>query len=114
MIKFEFDLNELNYKTFISRSRVNRILALADNLKKDPDKTKRLNGLHCLICWYQSGKIVGQAFTSWSCKSCGQTGMHPNTGVPQLCNNCAEKMQACIECGGDLNLKKRKKLIKNG
>jgi len=56
-----------------------------------------MKDLHCDICdlW---DMIAWQAFTSYTCFSCGKWYSHPNTYVPSLCADCWNKSKRCIYC----------------
>ena len=40
---------------------------------------------------------AGFAFTSWSCKLCGNSYINSNTAVPAICNTCATLTGRCQE-----------------
>ena len=42
---------------------------------------------------------VGYAFTDWECEICGYTGREHNTGVPEICGECAVITERCRKCG---------------
>lgn len=69
-----------------------------EDLAADPRQKDRLARLECKACYY-TVRITGQAFTRYICRRCGQEGMHHNTGVPMLCDNCADKSVLCAQCG---------------
>lgn len=75
----------------------------------DADREARLKARECRWCWYRSG-FAGQAFTEWTCWSCGKEDCHANTAVPRLCNECADRLGLCVRCCADRELKRRKTL----
>ena len=69
----------------------------------DAQRDQRLQARECPTCWYLASRIAGQAFTEYHCRRCEQPAQHPNTRIPRLCRSCAEAINACQHCGGDLN-----------
>lgn len=63
----------------------------------DPRQKDRLARHECKACYYQI-RINGQAFTQYTCQMCGKEDMHNNTGVPKICDNCADKNVLCARC----------------
>lgn len=51
----------------------------------------------CQSC-YAKKTLVGQAFREYECQSCKEKKMHPNTGVPQICPDCAQDSNKCSYC----------------
>jgi len=47
--------------------------------------------------------IVCQAFWRYTCDICGEEKMNPNTDVPKVCRECAEKNNVCMYCGEKLD-----------
>jgi hypothetical protein len=66
-------------------------------LATDPHQKDRLAQHECKACYY-AVRISGQAFTHYACRQCGKEGMHHNTGVPLLCDDCADKGVLCSRC----------------
>ena len=54
----------------------------------------------CRFCFYVSHGMAGQAFTEYQCGACKKFYQHPSTSVPKLCDDCADKFEACVRCGG--------------
>lgn len=76
----------------------------------DKDKKTRLERLECRWCFYwESSRIGGAAMTNWLCGVCAKEQMHGSTAVPRLCNPCGKKHELCVECGGDLHQRRRRK-----
>lgn len=60
----------------------------------------RFNELLCEDCKLKSGsRIVGQAFTAYTCARCEKEQMHHNTGCPRFCKACALGVYMCQRCG---------------
>lgn len=65
---------------------------------KHMDEIKYRRALHkCQSC-YDKKYLVGQAFREYTCEYCQQEKMHPNTGVPRICPECAQKENKCSYC----------------
>ena len=71
--------------------------------RSDAQRDQRLHARECPTCWYMTSRIVGHAFTTYHCRRCEQPAQHPDTGIPRLCPSCADVLNACQQCGGDLN-----------
>lgn len=84
-----------------------RLDALQKNLKNyetDKHKDRRLARQECRYCFHlRGGRISGQAFTDYTCRHCGETKMHPNTGTPRICPECAKAFKMCSCCGAPID-----------
>jgi hypothetical protein len=90
--------------TLISSSRVKSAMKLAEKLRDDPDRERRLASHRCLACFYFTG-LAGQAFTQRDCGACGCSQTYPSTSTDALCMPCAQDRFLCKHCGGDLELR---------
>jgi hypothetical protein len=107
------DLRRINGVSSNNTKRIADYVAKALFAVADGEREKRLQVHECAYCYYLRGpRLVGQAFTDWKCLACGVEGSHPNTGVPRYCNACSDAYHLCVECGGDLSLRFRTKIIK--
>ena len=75
----------------------------------DPEKVKRVEAQECMVCYYYTGRIGGSAMTTAECGLCETTKTFGNTCVDVLCEECAKKHNLCIHCGGDMDMKQRRK-----
>lgn len=99
-------LYDKTWQTHSSKSAVESTIRRAEACKRDDASEARRKARECVSCYYlRAGRLVGQAFTDWKCFACGREGMHPNTGVPRLCTECADENGACVECGADIELR---------
>ena len=73
----------------------------AERALVDGSRDQRKALRECRFCFYVSSGMAGQAFTSFHCGACGNEAHHPNTAVPKLCEMCADKLGACVRCGGE-------------
>jgi len=72
----------------------------AENAKTDTKRDRRIAMRECKWCFYFGHMMAGQAFTEYTCAGCGERKMHSNTAVPKLCEECADRLDACRCCGG--------------
>lgn len=77
-----------------------------DDLKECPRVGRRQMLRECEACFRL--RICGQAFTQYTCKSCGSLEEHPNTCVPRICRACADKDRLCVRCGNSREPGERK------
>lgn len=91
--------------------RIAKVTERALRLATDPDYDKRIAAGRCRACYYGLvTKMVGHAFTAWTCRFCTDGGTHHNTGVPVVCRACSVELGLCVECGGHLDDTARDKL----
>jgi hypothetical protein len=104
-----------NSYEFITRQNLERISLRRDALRKldlDLDKEARLDARECLFCFYMARpRIAGQAFTERPCGLCDKTIKHSNTAIGVICEACSDESGMCSHCGGDMNLKVRRKVV---
>lgn len=91
-----------------AKQRVSDMLQLADDLKNDPRKEERLARCECPACFYFS-RIGGAAMTRRLCMSCGKIELYGSTNTDALCPDCAKEHSLCKHCGGDLDMRTRRR-----
>ena len=91
-----------------AKARVRSWMELADDVIKDTKKADRLKHHECKACFYSS-RIGGAAMTTRPCMSCGSDEMYGSTATDVLCIACATKHELCRHCGGDLEMRTRRK-----
>lgn len=94
--------------TVRAKSRTDGWLKLADDVANDTRKAERLNRHECKACFY-GGRIGGAAMTTRACMSCGEDQLYGSTSTDALCLPCATKHTLCKRCGGDLEMRTRRK-----
>jgi hypothetical protein len=93
--------------------RVHDFIARGLEAANDGKKAERLSACKCIYCFYLNrGRLVGHGFTAWKCLACDFEGQHSNTGVPRYCETCSAELNLCIECGGDLEMRYRRKVVR--
>ena len=80
-----------------------------EECRTDSRREARQKDRECRWCFYRSG-MAGQAFTDWTCWSCGKEDQSSTTSHPRLCVECADKLGLCERCCADRELKSRKTL----
>lgn len=107
----EHNRYKYEYATERAKYVANEAIAYAKDLQNDPDKKQRLSECVCPVCYYRRvGRIGGARMTFSSCGGCSCRLSSGNTCVDVLCEKCAAERGCCKQCGGDLNLKMRRKL----
>lgn len=105
-----YDLFAVQSATERAQSYTEIAIKRAERMQTDPEKTKRRKAGECRWCFYSGAKLAGQAFTPWACARCDAQFSHPNTAVPALCRDCADKAKLCVTCMGDREGRRRKVL----
>jgi ribosomal protein S27E len=91
-----------------AKARVKSWMQLADDVIEDTEKSERLNRHECKACFYSS-RIGGAAMTYRPCMSCGTSVLYGSTNTDVLCMDCAKQHSLCKHCGGDLEMRTRRK-----
>jgi hypothetical protein len=95
--------------TYRSKERVESWIELAKTVQDDTKKHERIKAHFCKACFYGS-HIGGQAIRSQPCMACHKDQMYSSTYTDALCLECSIDMQLCKHCGGDIDLRiKRRK-----
>jgi hypothetical protein len=91
-----------------AKARVKDWCDLAADATNDTRKAERLKRHECKACFY-AGRIGGAAMTYRKCMSCGSDELYGSTATDVLCMACAVKHCLCKHCGGDLEMRTRRK-----
>lgn len=94
--------------THMAKLRVAHWVKLADDVSKDVRKAERLAKQECKACFY-SDRLGGAAMTQRDCMCCAKPNWNSSTNTDVLCLPCAQEHGLCRHCGGDLNMKERRK-----
>lgn len=87
---------------------VNSMKSSVANFDNDPERDKRLSESRCVVCFYERFAAHATA-CSRQCGLCDEKLSVGNSRVPVLCVACATKNGLCAMCGGDMELKHRRK-----
>lgn len=98
----------IQMSTTMAKKRIESTLRLADSLRSDPEKENRIKTQFCLCCYYYTA-VAGQALTQRECGICGEDQMYGNTNADALCISCAKENSLCKHCGGDLDLRDKRR-----
>lgn len=94
--------------TEFAKSRVESIIKRAKEIELDTLKAERIKACECKACFY-SDRIGGAAITSRPCMCCNEMQHYGSTATNTLCKPCATKHDLCKRCGGDIELRVRRR-----
>ena len=103
-------LNKANMldATASAKRRVKEWIDLAEEVSKDTRKALRLERCECKACFYSS-RVGGNAITIRACAICGIDQVYGSSCTDVLCLGCATDHLLCNHCGGDLEMRVRRK-----
>jgi hypothetical protein len=104
MPKTDMSIYYMKFATAMSIDYIENTINLAKNLTEDPDEDIRYLKSLCKACYYRSS-IAGQAFSERECMCCNKLQNYSSTFTDALCSGCAKKYSLCKHCGGDFNLR---------
>jgi len=110
MEKNALNMTESNMRFWTERSKshVQDVIDRAKRITEDTDKQNRLKEQNCKCCYYGS-RIGGQAITTQPCMCCDTPVMYGSTATDALCMPCAKENDLCKRCGGDIEMRTRRK-----
>lgn len=82
---------------------------MAERFNSDSDKQARKSRHQCKTCWYILGKVGGAAMTVRPCACCAEEQTYGSTCTDVLCLKCAKEHELCAHCGGDIDMRERRK-----
>jgi hypothetical protein len=88
--------------------RCDDAIELARKLLEDPDRKERLVAHRCKSCFYFRS-MGGSAITRQPCACCGKPDAYASTNTDVLCLECAKEHSLCKKCGGDLEMRERRR-----
>lgn len=91
-----------------AQRRVKDWLDHAAEVQADARKAERLAALECKACFYAS-RLGGAAMTYRPCMSCASRELYGSTNTDVLCAPCATAGDLCKHCGGDREMRARRK-----
>jgi hypothetical protein len=91
-----------------AKLRVQAWLDLANDVQSDARHAERIKRHECKACFY-AGRMGGGAMTHRPCMSCGENQLYASTATDVLCMACAQTHMLCKHCGGDLDMRVRRK-----
>lgn len=110
MIRKSPNMNRCNMVAWTERAKASLAgwLKLANDANYDTRQAERLKRHECIACFY-GGRVGGSAMTKQSCMCCGKDELYSSTCTDVLCMPCAEKHSLCKRCGGDLEMRARRR-----
>jgi len=103
--KIKTDIATFTANTYNSKDHYLAIIERAAKVLADPDSIKRVKASECLVCFYGS-RIGGACCASQRCGLCDK---EMSTCTDNFCLECARQNDLCKHCGGDIDLKYRRK-----
>jgi hypothetical protein len=94
----------------MSRRLADNRVSSVHNFEVDRDISARVAAHTCKSCWYfQRNRIGGAAMTTWYCGICGARRIHGSTAHNKICDRCATEHKLCVQCGGDIMMRARRR-----
>lgn len=104
----KFDRMLLLNATCRANRRVEDALELARKLQEDPDRKARLAAQRCKSCFYFRS-MGGSSCTTQPCACCAKPEGYGSTNTDVFCLACAKEHDLCKHCGGDLEMRERRR-----
>ena len=83
---------------------------MVDNFRGDSSIKERVDAGKCKACFYFfKARVGGTVMTSQECGLCDDDMMFGSTATDPLCLSCAKENGLCKQCGGDIDMKNRRK-----
>lgn len=100
----------IQHQTYRAKENAQYILDKAERFSQDPDKSKRVSNCLCKTCYYiNNTRMAGARITNKPCGICEVDMCFSSTATDKTCLPCATKHNLCKQCGGDINMKQRRK-----
>ena len=103
-----FSIYNMVWATERAKDYTKSILKQAEDITKDSNKKERIKRHECKACFY-AGRLGGSSMTTRPCMSCNVDVMYGSTATDVLCMDCAKLHSLCKHCGGDLEMRVRRK-----
>lgn len=94
--------------TYAAKAAVTDLLAIAKEIETDARREERLARNECRACFYRP-MWGGAAICEQDCMCCGNEQMYGSTATDVLCLECAKRHSLCKHCGGDLEMRTRRR-----
>jgi DNA-directed RNA polymerase subunit RPC12/RpoP len=109
--KILVDQEYIDRQTYWANREAETLIKNVSAFQNDPDQAKRKESLKCKRCFYlRAGGFAGQAFTEQDCGICETTMIFSSTATDVVCPDCAKAHDICVECGGNIEIKVKKKV----
>jgi hypothetical protein len=105
-------LREINTKSYTVKRQYDERMESFRRSEEDADKTKRLGKRECKWCFYiYSSRMGGAAMTTAPCEGCGNDMGFSSTCTDRFCKDCSVKYDLCKHCGGDIDMRTRRRRL---
>jgi len=94
--------------TGIAKNSESELIERATDMKGDRRKKERKKRNYCRWCFY-TPRMGGQSCTNQPCGMCGEIQHYGSTDTDALCLACAKKYDLCKHCGGDVEMRVRRR-----
>lgn len=91
-----------------AKARIAELKRRHEDIEGDARKGERLAAQECKGCHYFQ-RIGGAAITKQPCMCCGKEQTYGSTNTDALCMDCAKANDLCKHCGGDIELRARRR-----
>lgn len=105
----KIDRASVEYATGSSSRIIKDCLKRAEDILSDANKAARAEKCQCAACFYVRSRIGGAAMTHRDCGICGKDQLYSSTSTDVICMECARTNGLCKHCGGDIDMKPRRK-----
>ncbi len=107
--KIQINLATIEFDTQHARDIMDHTIKRAKCFTDDQHKDSRHQRNECPVCYYYGTRIGGSVITEVECALCGEPMVFGNTCTDKLCDVCARTNKLCKHCGGDIDVKHRRK-----
>lgn len=84
--------------------------AMVERFQNDADKVNRLAQCKCKSCFYFfKSRMGGATMTHVDCGICDSEMLFGSTAINPICDGCGKENGLCVQCGGDIEMKVRRK-----
>lgn len=101
----KLDLTHVLNASVLSRRYIDGVNKCANDIYKE----LRVIAQECQRCYYIT-KVGGASMTTVLCGICEKEMMFGSTCTDTVCLDCAKKHRLCKHCGGDIDMKTRRKI----
>lgn len=92
-----------------AQAHVERVIATYIAMVDDIDKPARIAKGLCKSCHYDGARMAAAACTTQPCAACGVPQSYGSTATDVLCLPCATEHSLCKRCGGDREMRVRRR-----
>lgn len=103
--------SSIEWETGFAAIRLDAFRKIVERVDADGEKKQRHEKANCQMCYepYTGGRASTTAGTERPCGICGDRMLFGNGDPDKLCVACAKRAGLCRHCGGDIDMKHRRK-----